>query len=68
MGFINLLFLAIGILSLVGGWFNIRILLDLFTINNPIEYFWGRKARRIYCIIIGFVFIVLSLFGFAECS
>ena len=68
MDFINYIFLAIGILSLIGGWLNIRILLDLFTINNPIEYFWGRRARQIYCIIIGIVFIVLSGIGFAGCN
>lgn len=62
-----LFFLIIGILSLVGGIFNIRVPMDIVTINNPIEYFFGRKARRIFCVIIGVIFIVVALAGVIKC-
>lgn len=63
---IILLSLILGLLALIGGRFNIRILLDLFTINNPIEHFFGNKGRRIYCIIFGIVLIVLSVLGYID--
>lgn len=61
-----LFFLIIGILAFVAGKFNIRILLDLFTIMNPIEFFFGARSRRLYCIIIGCIMIVLSVIGYID--